>query len=275
MLLPDFIVIGAMKAGTTTLHSSLEMHPSIEMSKFKETNFFSKRFDKGIDWYSSQFSKGNKIIGEASPSYSRKHVYPGVAERIYETLPHCKIIYVLRDPIDRLISHLHHDLYRDRLSQREIDEKVLEDPQYINASKYYNQISDYLKYFKKEKILFVEFNSLKKQPSLTLNNIFGFLGVEENEFSISLKKGNLTSKRYLIKKHDWVHQNFPKRITDYYHKLFYLLDKKIERPVLKSETILLIKESLEEDINSLKNLTGKDFGEWKTYNSINLKKYNI
>lgn len=268
MTLPDFIIIGAMKSGTSTLHSNLQMHPGIGMSELKEPHYFDKNFDKSISWYSQQFTGNKPINGESTPGYTWAHLYPDVPKRIHETIPDVKLIYLLRDPIDRIISHLHHDLYRDRFKLEDIDSIVLEDPQYIMTSNYYYQIQQYIKYFSLDKILFLETNSLKKDLNKSLNQIAAFLELEDFNFDKHVKVRNQSSRKYLIKNYDFVHENFPRRITKLYHWLFYFINIKITRPVLKKNTLEQIKTELLDDTEKLKKLSGKTFNSWKTYNNI-------
>ncbi|MBW1859792.1 MAG: sulfotransferase domain-containing protein, partial [Deltaproteobacteria bacterium] len=102
--------IGALKCGTTSLHYYLGLHPEISMSREKELYFFVKECNwyKGVDWYKSHFSGQSRIYGECTPIYTAYPVYRGVAERMHGVVPGAKLIYVVRDPIDRLVSHYVH-----------------------------------------------------------------------------------------------------------------------------------------------------------------------
>ena len=100
---PNLIIIGAAKAGTTSLHYYLGLHPEISMSQRKELRFFSheKYWSRGIEWYESHFSGIAKIYGETSPSYAMYPRYPDPPERMHALVPHAKLIYVVSDPIER------------------------------------------------------------------------------------------------------------------------------------------------------------------------------
>ena len=272
MPLPNFITIGAMKSGTTSLYRNLQLHPKIGMSKLKELHYFSRHFDRPLEWYANQFTDEKPVNGDITPGYSWAHIFPDVAERIYKTIPDVKLIYIVRDPIDRIISHLHHDLYRGRLTVKNIDRTVLEDPQYVATSKYYYQISQYLKFFKKEQILLVETNNLKDDFNGTLNKICDFLGVEAINFEekIETANPNPSTKKYLIKGYDSAHKYLPPFALKAYKLTYYLMDIKIDRPSLKPETLKKLKNELQPDIEELKRLTGRDFQDWKTYNKISV-----
>ncbi|MEO1284986.1 MAG: sulfotransferase domain-containing protein, partial [Pseudomonadota bacterium] len=84
LLLPHFIIIGAMKSGTTTLYRHLDEHPDVDMSRDKETDLFvsEKNWSRGLGWYSNQFSRADAVRGEASPNYSKSRDFPGVAKRM-------------------------------------------------------------------------------------------------------------------------------------------------------------------------------------------------
>lgn len=176
-LTPDFLIIGAMKCGTTSLYNHLSGHPDIRMSRTKELNFFteSENWHKGPAWYASQFEPGNRVRGEASPNYTKHPSLPGVPERIFSTIPNAKLIYIVRDPIDRILSHLFHNY--DALSLHGADALVRRDPHYIATSKYWMQIERYLEWFPQERILIVDLDDLSRDPVTTLTNVFRFLGV--------------------------------------------------------------------------------------------------
>lgn len=269
MPLPNFIIIGAMKAGTTTLHSNLKLHPEIGMSKTKEPNYFNRNYtSKSIDWYKQQFFLSKKINGEASPNYAKNHICPDTAERMFNTLPEAKIIYITRDPIVRIISHLHHNLYRDRLKPKDINKAVLEDIEYINTSSYYKQVQEFLKFYPKENFLFLTTEGLKNDLNGALNKICEFLEVPQFDFN-NLRSTNLSSKKYLIKNYDFVYSSISNtRIRKLYNWVFYFVGKKINRPELNEETLQTIHDKLFKDIMEFENLSRIDTSTWKTFKAL-------
>ncbi|MGC4020653.1 MAG: sulfotransferase domain-containing protein [Cyclobacteriaceae bacterium] len=116
------MIIGAMKAGTTSLHDYLSKHPDVFMSVQKELDFFveQKNWKLGIDWYKKQFPVSTIAIGESSPNYTKSLIFGNVPDKIKSILPDVKLIYILRDPIKRLVSHYSHQ-YIDR---REFDQLI-------------------------------------------------------------------------------------------------------------------------------------------------------
>lgn len=275
MPLPDFIIIGAMKSGTSTLHSNLQLHPEIGMSRLKEPHYFDKFFDKSVSYYMDQFSSDKRLNGESTPAYTWNHIFPEVPERIYRTVPNVKLIYLLRDPIDRIVSHLHHDLYRGRLKLKEVDKVVLQDSNYVQISQYNTQLSHYLNYFDLDKIHILETNALQKDTNQALNDICSFIGAGEFDFTPWIKARNQSSRKYLISYYDTAHQLLPRQMAKLYHLLFYVANEKIARPILKEETLIELKLRLDPDISQLKNISGREFNSWKTYNAIDISEVTL
>ena len=190
--LPNFLVIGAMKSGTTSLFHYLQSHPQVYMSPLKEVDFFTAElnWERGFDWYRRQFTgagPGVTAIGEASTTYTKYPEYTGVAERIAETLPDARLIYVVRDPIERIRSHYQH---RSLIgAEREpLETAVLEDPRYVDCSRYAFQIQQYLGVFPREQLLVVSSEGLRSDRERTIKDIYGFLGVDESFVSDTLDR---------------------------------------------------------------------------------------
>ena len=93
-----------MKCGTSSLHQCLDDHPGICMPRIKETDFFktNENYQAGMEQYLGYFS-GDGIRGEISPNYSKCHLFPGVPERIHQALPDARLLYIVRDPLERII----------------------------------------------------------------------------------------------------------------------------------------------------------------------------
>ena len=181
--LPDFIVIGAMKSGTTSLHHYLSCHPDIAMTTVKEPTFFTAEgnWDKGLDWYRKQFGSDGTLRGEVSPDYTKFPRHAGVPARMHATLPHAKLIYLVRDPIERLISH-YVDAYSFRRANGPLNE-VLRDAEgrhYVACSKYFLQLEQYLPFYDFEQFLVVATEDLAARRDETLARIFRFLEVDDS-----------------------------------------------------------------------------------------------
>jgi hypothetical protein len=133
--LPDFLIIGGQKCGTTSLYHLLTQHPHVERAPLKEVHFFDRqdRFDKGIEWYRRCFppprwKDGRRsITGEASPYYL---LHPHAAQRVAELLPEARLIVLLRNPVDRAYSQYHHRV-RNGNESRSFEEVVEADREWL------------------------------------------------------------------------------------------------------------------------------------------------
>jgi hypothetical protein len=188
--LPTFFIIGAPKAGTTSLHHYLDQHPQIQMSAVKEPNFFAPTLDPiderwrvdRLDDYERLFDPTVAVRGEASPGYTMYPLRQGVPERINELVPTAKLVYLVRDPIDRTVSH-YHQLVASVGERRPLEEILgdLSDPRSpcVCASLYALQLELYLCAFPQEKIMIVDQADLLTDRRLTLRKIFAFLAVDD------------------------------------------------------------------------------------------------
>lgn len=199
MGLPDFLVVGAMKAGTTTLIRCLADHHEIFIAP-RELHFFSddRNYNKGIEWYSRQFmDASNEIaIGEKTPTYS---YFPNVPERIHKDLPRVKLIWIFREPVARAYSNYWHyvinglerldfesAIYREeeRLMAEKVNVNRFYDTPYWwylkgyrRRSIYIEQVSRYMEFFPKDQMLFICFEQFMRDPHSTLKRILEFLEV--------------------------------------------------------------------------------------------------
>src|SRR5947209_8592328 len=117
--LPNFLILGAQKAGTTALYAYLRWHPEITGPSFKEVSFFDRHYARGERWYRAHFpARRRPFVGEASPSYL---FHPLVPERVARLLPDARLVAILRNPVDRAFSHYQHEvsLGREPLSFEE------------------------------------------------------------------------------------------------------------------------------------------------------------
>lgn len=180
--LPNFLVIGAMKAGTYSLHHYLNRHPQIEMSqRRKEVNYFVEGFNahRGVDWYRAFWPLGKPLRGESSTRYSMRDRHPGVAERIHALLPQVKLIYVVRDPVRRLYSQYVHEV--DDNQESRSFEALLDAPDRalaLNNSRYHYQLQAYLAHFPASAIHVVCFEELVADPAPVMDAVFRFLGAD-------------------------------------------------------------------------------------------------
>ena len=180
-MLPNFIIGGVQKGGTSWMCRTLKRHPQIFMSEKKELEFFWKDslYARGLDWYGEHFrdAGGAKALGEATPSYLYSEVAP---ERIARALPDVKLIFSLRNPIDRAYSAYWHN--RRRLAVSLPYAKAIEQKGkgYIPRGFYYEQVMRFLKYFPRENMLILISEEFNKDPLAGFKRCFQFLGVNES-----------------------------------------------------------------------------------------------
>jgi hypothetical protein len=184
---PDFLIIGAAKAATTSLAIMLREHPDVAFSRIKEPHFFSvpNKFALGWPWYRGLYAHkapGN-IIGEASTSYSRIRTYPKVIGRIHRYLPEVKIIYLVRNPLDRIRS-----AYIERLSEPgfgqahpSLSEALRQIPAMIDSSRHYEVYSAYREKFPAENIRVIWFEELVEDPNGVFRDLCSFLGIRQQD----------------------------------------------------------------------------------------------
>ncbi|RLF46358.1 MAG: hypothetical protein DRN29_05205 [Thermoplasmata archaeon] len=209
-MLPNFLICGASKSGTTTLQEVLCTHPDIFMPKKKRANgreihFFNndKNFAKGIEWYEKQFEgwNGEKAIGEKTPSYL---CTPCVPERIHKFLPDVKLIFILRHPVDRAYSE-YWMKRRNGIEDREFEDAYMD---YVDEGKYSVHLMRYKKYFSDDQMLIIILKELKERPLDVYRRIFRFLGVDENfippNFDKKHYKGGVARSRMLSKLHKFI-----------------------------------------------------------------------
>ncbi|MEO0533205.1 MAG: sulfotransferase [Cyanobacteria bacterium P01_A01_bin.123] len=295
--LPNLLIIGAMKSGTTSLHYYLDLHPEICMSRAKELNFFIEEFNwnQGVQWYRSHFLGQAKIYGESSPNYTRYPKWKGVPHRIFSVIPETKLIYLVRDPIERIISHYIH-FYSNNMENRSIDEALakFDGNLYVDRSKYFFQLEQYFSYFSNANILILTSEELLNYPQKTMKKVFQFLEVDDS-FQFKFRAKNLSDflrfgpaifnsnfqfnmklhessrkRRITMPKHNSVMaalamtlQYLPPELRCHLEKVMYRpFSQKIERPRMSDALRDRLLEYLADDIKRLQSYAECDFKEW-------------
>ncbi len=181
-LLPTFFVIGAPKAGTTSLHHALGAHPEIAMTSVKEPFVFATPgFRRELGRYAELLAPDAAQRGESSTVYTQFPHYGDVASRIHEVLPGARFIYLVRDPIDRAVAHYRQHAFAGKES-RPLGEALSDFAHpasaYVCASRYATQLQVYLRHFDAERILVMDQRDLLERPQVALARAFRFLGVD-------------------------------------------------------------------------------------------------
>ena len=196
--LPDFLVIGAQKAGTTALYAYLRWHPAIAGPFWKEVSFFDRHWSRGEAWYRGQFPlrRNGRLVGEASPSYV---FHPLAPERVYALVPDVRLVVLLREPGDRAYSQYQHEValgreplsFEDALEAEEERlegevERLCSDPRafsrawwdhtYASRGLYADQLERWFELFPREQVLALTTEELGARPGETYATVLSFLG---------------------------------------------------------------------------------------------------
>lgn len=187
-VLPNFLIIGAMKSGTSSLYRYVNDHPQVFMPERKELQFFGRvDWRERLEWYEGQFDDAGDAIavGEASTNYSKYPTVPGAARQIARVLPGAKLVYLIRHPVDRALSQYLHAVLRGQ-EDRLVDVALATDERYLNFSRYWMQIEQYLVHYPPDQLLVLRSEDLRTDRLTTLQRLFTFLGVDTSFVSEAL-----------------------------------------------------------------------------------------
>jgi len=264
---PHFIILGTQKGGTNSLYNHLCQHPQILPATQKEVHFFTLNYQKGIDWYRSQFpstADGKLLLtGEGTPYYL---FHPGVPQRVYNHFPHMKFIVLLRNPIDRAISHYYWEvnLGYEMLSLEEAisqehnrlqgeTEKILADENYysynhqhysyLSRGIYIEQLQNWMNFFPREQFLILKSEDFSSQSPEILNQVFDFLDLPRFQL--------LNYKKYNVGEYPSAPQKVRDKLSKYFQphnqKLVELIgaafEWKVEESTQKSESENFLREA--------------------------------
>jgi hypothetical protein len=183
---PELIVIGAQKCATTSLWRYLDVHPEISMASAKETNFFLWHHDRGPGFYEGLFDSAARVRGESCPDYSVRPFSDEVAGRIARAVPEARLIYLVRDPVERVVSHWMHaaSLGRDPLPFAEsVASEEFPVSEYVLRSRYWWQLEPFLERFPDERVRVVIQEDLAADPVATMRRLYEYAGVDPNAAS--------------------------------------------------------------------------------------------
>lgn len=282
-LKPNLFIIGAMKSGTTSLHNYLSTHSDIFMSQPKELWYFveEKNWHKGENWYLSHFqgAKHEKYRGESSADYTMYPKYQGVPKRMYEFNPSACLIYIMRDPVERAISHYWYDVHVG-YERRPIQDAIFSERKYIDYSNYAMQLKQYYEYFSSDKFYIDTFENLKSFPISAVSNILHWLELDQNDWKKdSLHTYNPTPEiiervkgRGMLHKirysrfWDLIHPCFPQVLVRTGKAIAYTKVKRSQNT--PTEVREYLRENLQDSTRDLAVMLKRDLSEWKSFNSI-------
>lgn len=281
----DFVGIGAPKSGTTWLGHMLEEHPGLCMSEPKEVHFFNDivsfrsfmkpQFHLGIQWYQNFFKhcKPTQLKGEITPRYC---VDPMAAKRIKEHNPDIKIIYCLRNPVDRIWSQFQFTTYFVGKEDRPIMKALMEEPEYLNMSSYYKNLSMYRELFNDEQIYLLWFDDIQQRPDELLTKLFSFLGVDpdfrpanmhkkSNQARISrfvhLQK-NISRIKFALSRAGLSGVLKKMKMAGLTQFVTRLNSKPLKKKSIPDDAKNYIIEHLKEDVQQLETLVKRDLSHW-------------
>lgn len=301
MTLPNFLVIGAAKAGTTSLYHYLRQHPGIYLPAQKETNFFALE-GKALDFcgpgdreFISSFSvtryddyvtlfasvTGQTAIGEVSPMYLYSREAPG---RIRQHIPDAKLICILRNPVERAYSHYLMFVRDKREPHRWSFSRALADEKdrvrshwewawrYADIGFYGEQLTRYYELFDCRQIRIYLYEEFSERPYETLKDIFRFLQVDENfrpdiseQFNVSLVSRSEQLEK-LLQDSEWFKSAakllVPMPARWRHYIAEWLRDKNTYRPTLSRRQRKKLAAIYRDDVMKLQDLIGRDLGVW-------------
>lgn len=272
--LPNFLLVGAMKSGTTQLARNLSAHPECFIPRQKGTHFFDREFDKGLAWYRAQFTAATTevAIGEASPAY----MYLGEAvERIGEQLPEARLLAILRNPVTRAYSHYWHERARGR-EKLSFEEAIAAEDQrleaatpverarvaYIDRGRYLKQLLNICEYFPRDRLHVLLLDDLNASPVDSFHKVCRFLGIDDStplsrptrDAGSFVEFRSMAIRDLTLRSH-----GFPRRVLDRLntrrHTSYAPMDGAIRSRLL---------ESFKRDNNALATWLGRDLSIWDT-----------
>ena len=278
----DFMIIGAMKSGTSTLTEILSMHPEVCFCREKEPHFFSKNSDwkANLEDYKNLYNpQEEQICGEGSTTYT---CYPEFNKNIWDDLyqfnPQLKLIYIMRDPVERIVSHYMHNYLRSYTSDT-LEKAVLSECSYINRTRYFVQFRPYLDVFGKEKVLLLTFEELITNKKITLNKIADFLNIDGDKFdnfeNVHANKSvgetkpdvridNFRKSNILAPLKPFIPKYFKKITSNFLYKV---TEKRLDvRPNISYDLKNVIWDLLILDVLEIENLMGRKIIEWQSLN---------
>lgn len=275
--LPNFLIIGAMKGGTTSLWHYLRSHPQVFMPHNKELHFFSdgEVWSRGLQWYEGKFSElppTAVAVGEASPSYSKHPQFPGVPARIASVIPDVRLIYVIRQPIERMRSQYLHNVAAG-LEHDPVEKALRSKPGYVNSSRYAMQIAYYLEHFHRDQLLVITSEDLRGDRIPTVRRVYEFLGIDQGWVPPMIQREFYrTGERRMVRSITLKMRRLPgihlRRLIPAAVKVRAMKSGLLTKTLDEDEAMITesLREHLEgvlrEDVRQLRQFLGPDFDGW-------------
>lgn len=271
-MLPNHFIIGAIKAGTTSLASLLRQHPEVFVSNPKELHFFSDpdNFAKGRAWYESHFAsaEGKKVVLEATPNYAAMRTYPGALDRLGEMIPDARLIFMVRHPLERIMSHWYFG-FGAGWDVPPFNEAVRTRSLFVDPSRYGEQADAMRAKFGAGNLHVIFLDEFKARPDEELARLCRFLRIDPTfQFADADVPRNAMATAGVYR---WINKNVP-----FLHKVRTIIPprvrralregvlKKVERrPEWDAETMRWIIGELAEDSRRFLRSCGKPEDYWR------------
>jgi hypothetical protein len=232
--LPDFLILGAPKSGTTSLSAWLSAHVDVFVPPQKELNFFNSadRWAEGLEWYAGELAGGGeRMAGEATPTYLHD---PDAAERIASTIPNARFIALLREPVDRAWSHYTYDRDLDLRATPPFEEIAAsagepDEHRYLTQGRYVRHLRRYASLLSRDQILVLWFDDLRDRPEVTWRAACEHLGLTAEPVPESV--GSVHNRHYRLRA-PWVRRQMVRRRA--WKRLPFGLAPRLDR-LLRSE----------------------------------------
>jgi hypothetical protein len=299
-ILPNFIIIGSSKGGTTSLHEYLSTHPQIYMPAQKELAFFLDDefkfgyWKRGLAWYSSQFfgTSGFLARGECSPSYAHEDQSEISAKKMFDVLPSAKLIYSIRDPIGRVRSHYFQEVMDGHISTKiTLNDIVSAGPDgdgienyyfkvIVLSSLYHQQLQRYLKYYPLSQIFIMISEDFFEDTPGQVKKLFEFMGVNSdfippniaNTYNKAegkrLRMFNPTAFFRKLPGYDTFSLLIPSGLRYYYRRV---LSQEVDQKRLcnlSPENYQFLKKLFSDDVLKLSKLLEREFPKWSSYSKM-------
>ena len=266
-MLPNFMLIGTGRAGSDWITRNLSLHPDIFMPRQKSTSFFTRHYDKGIDWYSRRFgSRKENAVGEATVGYLHNENVP---ELVARHIPDVKLIANLRDPVDRAYSSYGRLLGKARPGDTNFhisfEEKIQITPRLLEIGLYAQHLQRWFEYFPRENFLILTFDEMKQNPDRFLTKIYSFLGVNA-QFQSPLVHQRLNSTAALNATSKVAYNIYRGLLRFKFFGLsnaFDVAQGKARIQIDPNTRRRLIETYFGQDLRELESIIGKSLSNWK------------
>ena len=273
--LPSFFVAGPPRTGTSWLHSVLSQHASLPVFN-KETRFFDVHFARGLSWYARHFpaSPPHHPLGEVAPTYFAS---PQARENLAGTIPHARLIFIFRNPVQRIVS-----MYRAKLAYGRFpwtfEQALQRDPELMDSGRYSTHLAEWLRIFPRDQILLTFYDDLRRDPQSFIDRLARFVGIPRFILTPA-QLGKVYSSGAMTVPRSYLATSAGTAIADWCkaRKLEKVVATVKGSPLIKlfigggrpfpeipPETLRRLYELFRPEVEGLESLVARDLSPWKT-----------